>query len=95
MLDRSINRVMSHHEWCCCRMNMCLFQFMNTVRLWDFIEERETREAPPSGDVTHETPSTDDVNREAPPTDFTAQGGVTAEEEELSRRLLHLSTSDT
>ncbi|CAL1612939.1 unnamed protein product [Knipowitschia caucasica] len=70
-------------------------RFMNTVRLWDFIEERETREAPPSGDVTHETPSTDDVNREAPPTDFTAQGGVTAEEEELSRRLLHLSTSDT
>ncbi|KAK7921797.1 hypothetical protein WMY93_008699 [Mugilogobius chulae] len=59
-------------------------RFMNNVRLWDFIEERETRTAPPLDDIT------------AHPDDITAHpDDITAEEAELSRSLQQLSTSDT
>uniref|UniRef100_A0A8C6SM38 E3 ubiquitin-protein ligase makorin-2 n=1 Tax=Neogobius melanostomus TaxID=47308 RepID=A0A8C6SM38_9GOBI len=67
-------------------------RFMNNVRLWDFIEEREQRSAPPLRDDVTALP--DDVT--TLPDDVTAE--VTEQEEEvtaLSQSLRTLSTSDT
>lgn len=67
-------------------------RFMNNVRLWDFIEEREQRSAPPLSDDLAALP--DDIS--ALPDDVAAE--VTAQEEDvtsLSRSLQTLSTSDT
>ncbi|XP_072296185.1 E3 ubiquitin-protein ligase makorin-2 [Eucyclogobius newberryi] len=66
-------------------------RFMNNVRLWDFIEERETRTAPLTDDITAQP---DDIT--AQPDDITAQpDDIIARGEELSRSLQQLSTADT
>ncbi|KAJ0050310.1 hypothetical protein NL108_016892 [Boleophthalmus pectinirostris] len=67
-------------------------RFMNNVRLWDFIEERETRTAPPTDDIT---PQPDDIIT-APRHDIAAAAATAEEEEEeLSRSVQQLSTTDT